>query len=93
MVYDIQQSMVVVLFVLTSAVLYKHAMTKDKGGRGWSWLIAGALTLFVDTSLRLINWPIIGLDGIIQWTSFSVSLVAAILMLIGTIKLLIEQFE
>jgi uncharacterized membrane protein HdeD (DUF308 family) len=93
MVYEITQSMVVVLFVLTSAVLYKYSGMKDKGTKGWIWLTVGALILLLDTSIRLINWPIVGLQGAVGWISLPINTIAAAVMIIGTIKLLLEQFE
>jgi hypothetical protein len=80
-----------VFFIL--AVLYKYSVVGDRGKKGWYLIMAGAMVQVMRISWAAIDIDFLGLMFLGRPVQFAFTVISFILVLIGSLKVIIEFFE
>jgi len=79
------------LFVLVSAVIYKHTKLGNTGIKGWGWIISGAMIYLLLTVLNTVDLALLSMPTYAsQWVPFFFSVVFSIFVIIGVLKIILD---
>jgi len=85
-------SMDATLILFIAIVFCKYVIFKDKESKGLRFIIAGGLFLLIEIISSTVNWSLAGI-GFSLLVSFMLTVIALILVVLGSIKIILELFE